>query len=85
MNNQLHQTYVEMSVATAKIERRANAAHAEFDRWLSRIKLAERLGKPDLARQARQRALQIAEREVKLRAFLVTQQDWLEAVRELAR
>lgn len=85
MNNQFRQTYREMFVATAKIERRAAAAHAEFDRWVSRIKLAERLGKPDLADQARQRALQIAEREVKLRAFLVIQEQRLETVRELAR
>ena len=85
MSNHFHQTYVEMSVATAKIERRAAAAHVEFDRWVSRIKFAERLGKSDLASQARQRALQIAEREVKLRAFLVIQEQRLETVREQAR
>ena len=84
MSNQLRQTYLEMYVTTAKIERRANAAHAEFNRWLGRIKLAERLGEHALAQQARQRALQVAEREVKLRAFLSTQESRLDAVHELA-
>jgi phage shock protein A len=85
MNKNLRQAYVEMHVATDRLRRRADDAQAESERWIGRIKLAERLGETDLARLARERALRAAEREVKLRAFLTLQDERLEYVRNLAR
>ena len=84
MNN-LHRAYVDMYVATARVRRRADEAQAEFDRWVKRIALAERVGQPDLAHLARQRALRAAEREVRLRAFLTAQEERIEDAQELAR
>lgn len=84
MNN-LRRAYMEMYVANAKLRRRADEAQAESERWISRVALANRVGQPDLARLARERALRAAEREVRLRAFLTTHADSLEYVRELAR
>jgi phage shock protein A len=85
MNKNLRQAYVEMHVTTARLRRRADAAQAESERWIDRIKLAKRLGETELAGLARERALRAAEREVKLRAFLALQDERLEYVRELAR
>ncbi len=83
--NKLRRAYVDMYVATAKLRRRADEAQAEFERWMQRIALAERVGQPELAHLARQRALRAAEREVQIRAFLTTQTERIESIQELAR
>jgi hypothetical protein len=83
--NSLRRAYVDMYVATAKVRRRADEAQAEFERWTDRIALAKRVGQPELAHLARQRAIRAAEREVRLRAFLATQTDRIEYIQELAR
>ncbi len=84
MNN-LRRAYVDMYVTTAKLRRRADEAQAEYERWIQRIALAERVGQPELAHLARRRALRAAEREVHLRAFLTTQAERIEYIQELAR
>lgn len=80
----LRQTYIDSFVATERLKRRADAAAAEWQRWVKRAGLATRLGEHALARAARQRALVAAEREIQLRVDLGRQRRQLVRLRPLA-
>lgn len=71
--NKLKQAYLQLAVERARTRRQAQRYAAESQRWLERIALAKRCDKPELARQARERALQTAQAEIQLRAELARQ------------
>lgn len=83
--NKFQRAYADISVALARLARQADRAQIEEQRWRERVALAERLGKHDLAEQARERVLRAAEEEIHLRTYIAGQQAKLDRVRELSR
>ncbi len=65
--------YVRAFVAARNTERRYDKAEEQWQRWLQRIDLARRAGKPDLARVARRQALRSAETAIAMQGLLRAQ------------
>jgi len=65
--------YVRAFVAARHTERRYDKAEEQWQRWLQRIDLARRAGKPELAQVARRQALCSAETAIAMQRLLRAQ------------
>lgn len=72
--NKLKQAYLQLAVERDRTRRQAERYAHESQRWTERLTLAKRCGEPELATQARERALQTAQAEIQLRRELVRQE-----------
>ncbi len=77
--NRLREAFVDLYVSTDRVRRRARRSEDQWELWMRRALLADRLGEHALAAQARQRAMRYATRNVRLQAFLEVQEDQIEA------
>ncbi len=72
--NKLKQAYLQLAVERDRTRRQAERYAHESQRWIERIALAKRCGESELASQARERALQTAQAEIRLRGELARQE-----------